>query len=54
MFIYYLIAKYNKKPKKGPEYTIDEIIYSVLQQKNKDQKQLIDQRVINSEILKQL
>lgn len=54
MFIYYLLAKFNKEPKKGNCFTIDEVIYSVLQQKIKDQKQLIDQRAIDLEILKQI
>lgn len=54
MFIYYLLAKFNKEPKKGVSFTIDEVIYSVLQQKIKDQKQLIDQRAIDLEILKQI
>ena len=58
MFIYYLIAKMNGAKKhrdeEKKEVTIDEIIYQVLQKKTRDQNQLLDQRVIDMEILKQV
>ena len=54
MFIYYLLARFPKSPKKGSDITIDEIIYGVLQKKNKDQKMLIDQREIDRAIMSQI
>lgn len=58
MFIYYLIAKMNgakkRRDEEKKEITIDEIIYQVLQKKTRDQNQLLDQRVIDMEILKQI
>jgi len=51
MFVYYLLSKYTNPPKDGPVETIDETIYKVIRQKNKNQEELIKQDVVSRDIL---
>lgn len=51
MFVYYLLSKYTTPPKDGTQETIDETIYKVIRQKNKNQEELIKQDVVSRDIL---
>lgn len=51
MFVYYILSRYTTPPKDGPAETIDETIYKVIRQKNKNQEELIKQDVVSRDIL---